>query len=104
MDRKHEQLLLPIVEPTHAPHTGSLLISRRPGEFVQIGNIRVRVIRGGAEPVLAIQAPPDVPIARGELLNKVGLAEEYEREIARRQRRRRRQQPEGRLTHLPRAA
>lgn len=88
--------------PFEAVRGGSLLISRKPGQWVQIGDVRVRVIRGGAEPVLAIQAPRDVPIVRGELCAPRSMAEELEIELARRSKRR--QQSEGRLTHFRKAA
>lgn len=49
-----------------------LVLGRKPGEFVMIGDdIRVEVVKSeDGDLRLAIQAPKDIIIARGELLEK----------------------------------
>lgn len=79
-------------------------MTRKPGEWVQIGPIRIRIVKGGREPMLAITAPDNVPIVRGEQIEQLGLAESYKLELERRQQRKHRQRPKGRLTQLQRAA
>jgi carbon storage regulator len=54
-----------------------LVLGRKPGQFVMIGNVKVTVIRSDDGDLrLAIDAPPDVPIVRGELL-------EHEKNVSR---------------------
>lgn len=52
-----------------------LVLGRKPGEYVMInGNIKVKVIKseiGGLR--LAIDAPIDVKIVRGEVFNKKAI-------------------------------
>jgi carbon storage regulator CsrA len=51
-----------------APKLGRLVISRRLGESVRIGDVVVEVVRmHRAEVRLAITAPSDMPIIRTEL-------------------------------------
>ena len=49
-----------------------LVLGRKPGEYVMIGhNIKVKVIRSAEGDLrLAIEAPKDVTIMRGELVEK----------------------------------
>ena len=49
-----------------------LVLGRKPGEYVVIGdNIKVKVVKSEAGDLrLAIEAPKDVAIVRGELLEK----------------------------------
>ena len=54
-----------------------LTLGRKPGEYVVIGdNIIVKVIKSNEGLRLAIDAPKDVPIIRGELYEKQKQAEQ----------------------------
>lgn len=50
-----------------------LVLSRKDGESIRIGdNIVVTVVRTSGNTVrLGIEAPPDVPVLRGELIRRV---------------------------------
>lgn len=48
-----------------------LVVGRRPGEYVMIGDIKVKVVQSSDTYLrLAIDAPKNVPIVRGELYEK----------------------------------
>ena len=48
-----------------------LVITRRPGEYVLIGDdIKVHLLEKGNQVRLGIEAPRDVPILRNELLER----------------------------------
>lgn len=49
-----------------------LVVGRKPGEYIMIGeNIKVKVIKGSSGDLrLAIDAPRDIPVVRGELYEK----------------------------------
>ena len=54
-----------------------LTLGRKPGEYVVIGdNIIVKVVKAGEGLRLAIDAPKDIPIVRGELYEKQKAAEQ----------------------------
>ncbi|AOT71938.1 carbon storage regulator [Geosporobacter ferrireducens] len=48
-----------------------LVLGRKPGEYVMIGNdIKVQVIKSKEGDLrLSIEAPKEIPVVRGELLN-----------------------------------
>lgn len=48
-----------------------LVLGRKPGEYVMIGDIKVQVVKSRQGDLrLAIDAPPGVKIIRGEVLEK----------------------------------
>lgn len=63
-----------------------LMITRKPGEWIQVGDeIWIKVVRFGPEVLLGIEAPKDLPILRGEPGLPGELPAEYLRRMGARQ-------------------